>query len=421
MSENRPDDGERDDRAGRSIYVTGIGVVSALGHSRESFRGALLSGETAIALDPRFADGTCRSVLAARVSRFDPSAWISPMKLRRMDGTGPLALVAIQQAMDDARYTVTGDGDDRAGVVLGTYSAGGQATNEYLSAFFQGGPTGAPALLFNSTVANAAAGLAGLEFKLRGPNATISHKEGSGLAAVVTAVDLLRMGRADAVAAGGMDSVYDVFFRAHDQFGVMNPSTAPGAVTAPFGRCRRGFVLGEGGFCLWLERGDRWRIRDASSHGELLGVGAASAAVPLNAWPNRPDQLVRTMTMALDDAGLSPAEVDVVYASANGSRGLDEVEASALAQVFGEARPVVTSIKGALGEFGASGSAACAAALLCGAAGKVPPIVGLADIDPAAQTLRLATTTMDSPGPVVLVNSVASGGALFSSVLRIGG
>ena len=80
---------------------------------------------------------------------------------------------------------MTADGDDRAGVVLGTYSAGGQATSEYLDALFSGGPSGAPALLFNSTVGNAAAGLAGLEFKLRGPNATISQKEASGLAAIV--------------------------------------------------------------------------------------------------------------------------------------------------------------------------------------------------------------------------------------------
>ena len=74
----------------------------------------------------------------------------------------------------------------------GTYSAGGQATTDYLTALFAGGPTGAPALLFNSTVGNAAAGLTGLELKLRGPNATLSHKEASGLAAIVTAVDLLR-------------------------------------------------------------------------------------------------------------------------------------------------------------------------------------------------------------------------------------
>jgi 3-oxoacyl-(acyl-carrier-protein) synthase len=403
-----------------AIHVTGIGVVSPLGHARDTFRDALLAGATAIAPDPRFDNAGCRSILTARVTGFDASAWISPMKLRRMDGTGPLALVAIQQAMEDARVAIAADGNDRAGVVMGTFSAGGQATNEYLSALFQSGPTGAPALLFNSTVANAAAGLAGLEFKLRGPNATISHKEASGLAAVVTAADLLRMGRADAVAAGGMDLVYDVFFKAHDRFRVMNPARAAGRVTAPFSRCRQGFVLGEGGFALWLERGESWRDRRPHSYGELLGVGAAGATTPLNAWPDRPEPLIRTMKMALDDAGLAPGDVDVVYASANASRGLDDVEAQALQALFGQARPLVTSIKGALGESGASGAAACAAALLCGQAGRVPPVSGLSDADTAAGGLNLVMTAVDAPGRSVLVNSFASGGALFAAVLRVG-
>ena len=107
------------------------------------------------------------------------------MKLRRMDTTGAVRARRRCSRRWRTRATSAGtDGDDRAGVVLGTYSAGGQATNEYLDALFKGGPTGAPALLFNSTVGNAAAGLAGLEFKLRGPNATISQKEASGLAAI---------------------------------------------------------------------------------------------------------------------------------------------------------------------------------------------------------------------------------------------
>ncbi len=80
---------------------------------------------------------------------------------------------------------------------------------------------------------------------------------------------------------------------------------------------------------------------------------------------------------------------------------------------------MITSIKGALGEFGASGSAACAAALLCGRAGRVPPIAGLETPDRASGALRLARTVVPAPGPVVLVNSVASGGALFSVVLRV--
>ena len=102
--------------------------------------------------------------------------------------------------------------------MLGTWTAGGQSTQKFLDALFRRGPTGAPALLFDSTVGNSAASLAGLEFKLRGPNVTVSHKEASGLAAIVTAVDHLREGRASALAAGGVDAVYETFFKGHDGF-----------------------------------------------------------------------------------------------------------------------------------------------------------------------------------------------------------
>ena len=156
--------------------ISGIGVVSPFGDSLDRFRDALLEGATGIATDPSFVAAGCRSTLAARVAKFDAARWISPMKLRRMDITGPYALVAVRQAMDMAGYAITADGDPRAGVVLGTYTAGGQATREYLEALFRGGPSGAPALLFNSTVGNAAAVVEVLDPKLCGPNATVSQK-----------------------------------------------------------------------------------------------------------------------------------------------------------------------------------------------------------------------------------------------------
>jgi 3-oxoacyl-[acyl-carrier-protein] synthase II len=177
--------------------------------------------------------------------------------------------------------------------------------------------------------------------------------------------------------------------------------------------------MGEGGFALWLERGDGWRGRGARSLAEILGIGASSTAVALNAWPDRPEPLVRTMQMALDEAGVAATDVDVVYASANGSQVLDAVESRALSQLFAGCSPVVTSLKGALGECGCSGSAACVVAVLCGAAGRVPPVAGLEEVDAEAASLRIATAAMASPGPTVLVNSFASGGALFSAVLRV--
>ena len=277
------------------------------GTSHESFRDALLEGRTGIAPITDFDTKGCRSTLAANVTGFDAPAWIPPMKLRRMDRTGAYAIAATRLAMEDAHQAISDEGVDDSGVMLGTWTAGGQATQDYLAALFRTGPTGAPALLFNSTVANAAAGLVGLEFKLRGPNATVSYKEASGLAAIVSATELIRDGQASSVVAGGVDAVYEIFFKAYDRFRVMSPAAAHGACTAPLDASRDGFVLGEGGFALWLEHENGRASGQAAAHGEILGVGSSSAAVPLNAWPDSAEPLVRTMRLALDDAGIEPS------------------------------------------------------------------------------------------------------------------
>ena len=402
----------------RSVSVSGIGIVSAFGTSHAGFRDALLEGRSAVAPLTAFDTAGCRSTLAAEIAAFDAAAWVPPMKMRRMDRTGVYAVAATRMALDDAGASIPPEGDDGMGVVLGTWSAGGGSTQHFLDALFRKGPSGAPALLFDSTVANAAASLAGLEHRFRGPNLTISHKEASSLAAVVSAVDLVREGRATTLMTGGADAIFETFYKAHDRFAVMSPDAVFSHRLAPFDEARAGFVLGEGAFCLWV--GDAGASGGgARPHGEILGVAASSAAGPINAWPDRREPLARTMRLALEDAGLGPEAVDVVYAAANATRSLDAIEAHALTGLFGGARTVVTSIKGALGEFGASGGAACVAALLCGRIGRVPPIAGLECADPAAASLRLARTAVDAPGPIALVNGFASGGALFSVVLRV--
>jgi 3-oxoacyl-[acyl-carrier-protein] synthase II len=403
----------------REVVVSGVGVVSAFGSSPADFRDALLRGASGVAPVTTFRTDDCRSTLAAAVVGFEPSSWIAPMKLRRMDPTGAFAVVIAGEAMRQAGYAHDPDGDDAAGVVFGTCTAGGQATSEYLQSLFRGGPVAAPALLFNSTVGNAAASLAGLEFKLRGPNVTISHNQASGLAAIATATDFVRQERAARLATGGIDAITEPYYKAHDRFRMMVGDRRAADVAGPFDRARRGVVMGEGGFGLWIEDGFTARARRAGLMGEIVGVGAASAAVSINRWPDRPEPLVRTMRLALDDAGLAPADVDVVYASANGAEILDGVEAIAIDRLFGAAQPVVTSIKGAIGEFGAAGAASVVAALLCGAVGKVPPIVGLTEPDESCRSLNLATTARSAAGPHVLVNSFASGGALFSLLLRV--
>ena len=398
------------------VRVTGLGVVSVFGTTLDAFRDALLDGRSGIGAVKNFDTSGCRSTIAAEIDQFDPSLFVPAMKMRRMDRTAVYTVAATKLALQDAEVVIPPEGDDDRGVMIGTWTAGGGSTQVFLDALFKQGPSGAPALLFDSTVANSAASVAALEHRLRGPNMTVSQKEASGLAAIVTAVDLLRERRAAALVTGGADAIFETFYKAHERFAVMSPQRSASARTAPFDACRDGFVLGEGAVGLWVERAGV--STDRGGHGEILGVAAASATVELNAWPDRPDPLVRSMRLAIEDAGLTPEAVDVVYASANATRQLDAVEAEALTTLFAGTRTIVTSIKGAIGESGVSGSAACAAALLCGRAGRVPPIANLAEPDRAAASLRLARTSTAAPGPIALVNSVASGGALFSVVLR---
>jgi 3-oxoacyl-[acyl-carrier-protein] synthase II len=390
--------------------------VSAFGTSHAEFRDALLEGRSAVAPVTGVSTADCRTTLAAEITGFEPTAWVPPMKLRRLDRTGVYALAATKLAVNDAHAELRAEGSDDLGVVLGTWTAGGQSTQQFLEALFRSGPSGAPAMLFDSTVGNSAASLVGLEFKLRGPNVTVSHKEASGLAAIVTAVDHVREGRARAMMAGGVDAVYETFYKGHDGFEVMSRHRLFSRASAPFDEERGGFVLGEGAFGLWIERQPSGGLRPL--HGEIIGVAASSAAVPINRWPERSEALTRTMQLALADAGLTPGDVDVVYASANATTVLDRAEACAIERLFGD-RPVVTSVKGALGEFGAAGTAACAAAFLCGRKGKVPPIAGLEAPFAEARGLRLAREAVDAPGPIALVNSFASGGALFTAALRV--
>ena len=395
------------------IGVSGLGVVSAFGTTHAAFVNALLEGRSAVAPIVGFDTEGCRTRIAAQASSFEPTAWMSPMKLRRLDRTGVYAVALTRLAFEDGERAPTPDGDDQSGVVLGTWTAGGQSTQQYLAALFSGGPANAPALLLKAPsgtprpACRAWSSSCGAE-RHREPQGSVGSRRDRRRrrACGRRVVNLI---------AGGVDAVYETFFKAHDRFKVMSDEPAFSPRVAPFNVDRSGFVLGEGGFGLLLHRENGM----VSRHGQILGAAAGGAAVRLNAWPDKPGALARTMTLALEDAGLTAADVDVVYASANATRALDATEAAALKTLFAGSRTVITSVKGALGESGASGAASCAAAFLCGRAGRVPPIAGLAAPDPAAAGLNLASTPVEAPGPIVLVNSFASGGALFSVVLRV--
>ncbi len=403
------------------VVITGIGCVSCFGVGHRALIDAIGSGGSGIAAITRFDTTDCRSRSAATIRDFDPAAFFSPLKLRRVDAVGRVALACTRLLFDDAGCTPDEGGRDDVGIALGTSTAGLDSLVEYLDGLTEHGPTGVPAILFSNTVSNAPASLCAIEFGLRGPNVTFNQREASSLGALVFSVGAIRQGRTTAMVTGGADCVEETFFRVHDRFRALSPmrgGRGGGAEAArPFDCDRNGFVLGEGGFLLLIESASAANRRGARVYGEIVGVGATASKTVLNGWPADGAGLARAMRLALSDAGLRADQIAAVIGTSNGSPVLDRQEADAIVEVFGRGSIPVASVKGAIGESGAAGAAGLIAGLLSIADGAVVPTVGFLRPDPV---LAVCVSSRPQPtrGEAFLVNSVASGGTNYSVAVR---
>jgi 3-oxoacyl-[acyl-carrier-protein] synthase II len=394
-----------------------MGLITSLGTGPEDFIDSILAGKTGLAPISSYDTSSCRSHMAGKLSDFDPAKYIKPAKLRRIDEVGRIAVSASRLAIEDGAFELDEQGSDDIGVILGSFTAGLHSTVEYCEGLMLKGPNDVIPLIFSNTVGNAPASLCALEFRLRGPNITVSHKEASGLSAIAFSTGLLRDGRASTLLAGGVDELEQTFFRIHDKFGVLSPRDDAEEAARPFDRRRNGFVFGEGGFVMALETWTSASKRGARIYAEILGVGASSSPCRINEWPTDPSDLSRAMSMALSDGECEPGDVDLLVASANGTGELDRTEATAIQDVFDEKKVPVASVKGAIGEFSAGGAAGLATAVLSLRKGKIPPTAGFEQPDSDCP-VEVSPTARQAGGPIALINSFASGGTNYSVLVR---
>jgi 3-oxoacyl-(acyl-carrier-protein) synthase len=330
--------------------------------------------------------------------------------------------------MDDIAPQPGGRVSAETGISIGTFSAGLDSTVEYLAGLTDHGPMGVPAILFSNTVSNAPASLCAIEYGLHGPNVTFNQREASSLAAIAFSVGAIRDGRTPAMVSGGVDCVEETFFKVHDRFRALSPMRRRGPGKAgndgqeaarPFDRLRNGPILGEGGFLVLIESATAAGEREARLYGEILGVGAAASPAPLNAWPADPSGLVRAMRLALSDGGLGPVEIAAVMATASGSPELDRLEAEAIGEVFGPRTVPVVSVKGAIGESGAAGTAGLIAGLLSLPDGVVVPTAGFEQADSTCPpVVGVSRLVQPVSGDTFLVNAAGIGGTHYSLAVR---
>ena len=344
-------------------YVTGTGAVCPLGRTAPEFARRLFSGETAVRpMTPQERDGL-QATHVARCDGFTPQPEIPPMKARRFDRGSQFAIIACAQAIAEAAYDVE-EAPHEIGIALGTGSAGAGALTEFLRVLLMESPEAAPPFHFPNTVANAPASQVSIELKLLGPNVTITQKDPSALNALLFSSITLSSGRARAMLAGGVDEWNSYYALGFDRVGALRGESRAS-----------GIVQGEGGFAVLVESAESVNRRGAKPLAVVSGLGMAGA--PSDPYRFNPDRraIERAVRGALENAALSPRQIDLVLPSRNGVTEMDQAEEGVLCAVFG-VPPRSVSVKDAIGEMAASGGGQIVAACRAVSARESPLPLG---------------------------------------------
>jgi 3-oxoacyl-[acyl-carrier-protein] synthase II len=346
------------------------------------------------------------------IKEFAPEAYLGEKNLRPLDRTSRLLACACQRALDASGWSAGRLAEQEVGLVVGTMFCSLRTIADFDRRALQEGPCYASPMDFANTVINAAAGQTAIWHNLRGVNSTISVGAASGLQALAHATELIRTGRARALLAGGADELcFESFYGFFWEAGLLCGSRSDdGEFPIPFDARRNGFVLGEGAALLMLEDAEFAAARGARVLAEIVGHGSRYDPSRGRDEEKAVGTITRTMRLALRDAGMTPAEIDGVSASANGSIRGDRQEARALKAAFQDSSaPIaVTAIKSMLGEaLGGSGAMQAVALVEGMGRGVLPGIPQLeqpeesflhAKAGPSNRTVDLRTGLINSLG-----------------------
>jgi len=397
------------------VAVTGLGALTPLGPDVAALEEGLLSGRSGVRLlhEPEFAALPAR--LAATVDLTDR---IDRVQARSLDRVQQVALVAAREAWADAGSPQVEP--ERLAVVIGSGIGGALTILGQHDVLREHGPRRVSPHLVPMLMPNGPAAAVGLELGARGGVHCPVSACASGAEAIALALELLRSGRADVVVAGGAEAcVHPLPLAGFAQMRALSTRhDSPEEASRPYDKSRDGFVLGEGAGVLVLERTEFAQARGARVHGYLAGAGLASDAHHVTAPDPAGTGAARSITAALQDAGVQATDIGHVNAHATSTPLGDLAEARALVIALGDHRPPVTATKSCTGHLlGAAGAVEAIATLLALNRGVVPAIRNLDDPDDDADVDVVRLVPRQHPHEVALTTSFGFGGHDVSLVL----
>jgi 3-oxoacyl-[acyl-carrier-protein] synthase II len=375
----------------RRVWITGIGLVTPIGTGVDAFGAGLRRARSPVKRIDRFDPSPFRSQVAAQIDDFDPLSWMPPKTARQLDRFSQFGMVAGRLALDDAGLVPGAAGaaaQDRIGIYLGSALGGIAFAEEQHERYLAKGIRQVAPTLALAVFGGAAPANLGIALDVRGPILSTANSCASGAVGLGEAIGDLREGRIDAAIAGGCEvPLSPLAFGAFDIIRALSAghNDDPAHAARPFDAERDGFVMGEGAALLVLEDAEAAERRGATPYAELLGYGATSDAYHMVQPRADGREAARAATIALEDGGVDPAEIDYVNAHASSTPIGDVAEARALTLTLGEraATVPVSGTKAYYGHpLGASGAIEAAICALAIRDGWAPPSVNLVTPEP---------------------------------------
>ena len=355
----------------RRVVITGMGAVTPIGNSVDTFWKGLTEGTCGIAPITQFDTTDFKVKLAAEVRDFHPADYMDAKNARRMEPFSRFAVAASKMALDDCGADLSKEDPYRVGVCVGSGIGSLQAAEAGEQKLLEKGPGRVDPLMVPRMISNMAAGNIAIRFGLKGKNMNVVTACATGTHCIGEAFRSIQYGEADMMLAGGTEaSITPLGVAGFTALTALSENPDPATASRPFDKNRDGFVMGEGAGVLVLEELEHARARGAHIYAELLGYGATCDAYHITSPAEDGSGAAKAMELAIADAGLRPEDIDYVNAHGTSTPYNDLFETKAIRLALGDhAKKVkVNSTKSMIGH-------------LLGAAGGVEAIVCVKSIE----------------------------------------
>jgi 3-oxoacyl-[acyl-carrier-protein] synthase II len=399
----------------RRVVITGLGVVTALGSTLESFWTGLCEGKSGIAPLTLFDTTEFKVHFGGQVHGWDAAAIFGTKTARHLDRFAQFAMVAAERAVENSGIAFENYPPERSGVFIGSGIGGLNEFETQHATMMQRGPSRISPFTIPKLMVNAGSGHVSIRYGLHGPCSAVATACASAANAIGDSLRIIQSGLADVMITGGSEAAITHMglggFAALRALSTRNDD--PQRASRPFDRDRDGFVLAEGAGVLILEEESFARARGAKIYAELLGYGMSADGSHITAPDEQGRGAARAMTLCLNDARLDPSDVDYINAHGTSTELGDLAETKAMKSVFGmHAKKLqVSSTKSQLGHLlGASGGVELVASALAIETGVLPPTINLENPGEGCDLDYIPNVARETRVNHVMSNSFGFGG-----------